>query len=661
MACAVSHKVVFLWTVSCLLCLAHGGYNFSVHIATNAKLGTAVVNVRSLLGPEKAELPCAIVEGDPYGRFYVRTNCTVVVARPLDWLVQSEYLLKIRVGQLRDPDHLVVHLKVKVTHVLGYPPVYNVTCETPVRPYSGEKSNDFLFSSTLSVEAETTAGDVVFLKSTLGKPRPIWDMDPNDPRVVITAGNDCHIRVVMGVHALSDVAIAAELFQFYVNEEQGTFRVTCHEQSETFPDGLFELFSTYGKYKDRLRHLEGILPDVMVKLPNHPLIVMISSSMLPTKGATRFNCKLPSTRDRVVTMSLDLDAVTTLKHLDTITVDINPVGCPPDRYGILCDKNCICENGARCHGFNGACKCTEGWQGVACDIPKPGVSATTTPSDPSDIYIPANVTIHCNVHHLEATTLSLLSPNGSVTVSSAGVSQINKTIMDIQPKDGVAYMCELTDTHENVFNATILLDAGNCSPNRKGERCDETCECLQGASCDRWAGCVCPPGWTGTRCQERCPDGTYGKGCGKNCTRCLHGASCAPSDGTCNCTAGWYGSDCNVSCPTYRYGLRCQHTCTCRNDAACNNVDGRCQCVSPWTGENCDEKTATIPEPLVEILVPLASLLLLVLIVAAILYKKRRLFGVVPERVEENEALLELALVDYSPSNHNYIPTFKHS
>ncbi|KAI8496140.1 Endothelial cell-specific molecule 1 [Branchiostoma belcheri] len=407
---AVNYAVLLLLVLNCLLCRADEGTNFIVSVPEDAKIGTVVL---SLPRTEKAELPCAMVEGDPYGRFSVSNNCTVIVARPLDWSVQSEYLLKVRVGERNQPD--VVRITVNVRKVLGYPPVYNETCETPVNP----------------------------------------------------SGN---------------------------------------------------------------------------------------------------------------------------------------------RYGLLCDQNCICKNGARCHGFNGACKCTDAWQGVVCDIPKPGVSAATTPSDPSDIYISANVTVDCKVHHVKATAMGHL---------------------------------------RKVFNATVVLDIAKCPPNRKGEFCDETCDCLHGATCDWTSGCVCPAGWTGTRCQTTCPNGTYGERCREEC-RCQNGASCSPSDGKCTCAAGWYGWQCDVPCPKYRHGLRCQQVCTCKNNAACHNVDGTCTCVAPWTGKNCDqvEQQAMRPEPLLESFVPIGSVVVLAASVGTILYKKRNFCGVQAGQDDEIEAFLELEQVE---------------
>ncbi|XP_070573945.1 uncharacterized protein [Ptychodera flava] len=59
-----------------------------------------------------------------------------------------------------------------------------------------------------------------------------------------------------------------------------------------------------------------------------------------------------------------------VEGLNINTVDLNVVshGCPEGKYGFLCDKDCTCQNGATCHGFNGACKCSKGWAGPACDI-----------------------------------------------------------------------------------------------------------------------------------------------------------------------------------------------------------------------------------------------------------------------------------------------------
>ncbi|KAI8507858.1 Endothelial cell-specific molecule 1 [Branchiostoma belcheri] len=254
------------------------------------------------------------------------------------------------------------------------------------------------------------------------------------------------------------------------------------------------------------------------------------------------------------------DARIQIASFEYLDVEVRPIGCPVGRYGFLCNKNCICKNGARCHGFNGACKCAPGWKGVACDIPKPDVSITTTPSDPRQIHTSRNVTFHCRALNIDAKVMSLRFPNGSEKLVS-----------------------------------------------------------------------------------DKCPRGTYGKDCTKRCS-CQNGASCSPSGGRCNCTDGWYGNDCGKPCPSGLFGWRCQQRCACKYNSTCNSVDGSCTCMTPWTGRYCDklQTSRARDEPLLESLIPLGSLVLLVAIVTAILFKTGVLACSVPETGEEEKILFEL-------------------
>ncbi|XP_078593919.1 uncharacterized protein LOC144871849 [Branchiostoma floridae x Branchiostoma japonicum] len=456
------------------------GRSFNVSVPENAPVGTEVVGVRHWLAMQKAELPCVKIEGDPYDRFLLTKDCTLVVANPLDWSVQSEYTIKIRVGRRGE----VRSVSIQVTDVPGYPPVYNETCETPINP-TGKDTGEFLFKADGSGEAETETGDVFVLLT------------------------EKSVRI-------------------------------------------------------------GVPPDAI-----------------------------------------------RLVHMQSLDIEVHPQGCPLGKYGLRCDKNCTCKNGARCHGFNGACKCQHGWQGVACDIPKPDIAVTTTPSESWAIYMSTNVTIHCRVYHIDVKTLSLWFPNTS-KIMSEGVNQLDIIVFNAQLHDRERFTCEARGKDGKEVNATIVLNL-NCPPNGKGKLCDEVCDCLHGANCDRWSGCVCPPGWTGTRCQTQCPEGTYGRDCAKTCG-CQNGASCSPDDGRCNCTAGWYGSNCDGACPKSRYGWRCRQVCSCKNNATCHHVDGSCACVSPWGGKNCDKLHVTQASSLIEILVPLSSILLVVTVVAIVLY-----------------------------------------
>ncbi|XP_070566743.1 uncharacterized protein [Ptychodera flava] len=57
-----------------------------------------------------------------------------------------------------------------------------------------------------------------------------------------------------------------------------------------------------------------------------------------------------------------------LRRAFRTTTVIKVLGCPDGYYGLQCEDVCICKNGAACHVLNGACKCTPGWRGPACDI-----------------------------------------------------------------------------------------------------------------------------------------------------------------------------------------------------------------------------------------------------------------------------------------------------
>ncbi|XP_035686954.1 melanoma receptor tyrosine-protein kinase-like [Branchiostoma floridae] len=579
------------------------GRSFNVSVPENATVGTEVVGMRQWLGNQKAELPCVKTEGDPYGRFLLTKACTLVVANPLDWSVQSEYTIKIRVGGGRE----VRSVSIQVTDVPGYPPVYNETCETPVNP-RGKDTGEFLFRADFSMEAETDTGDVFAVRTTFSKPLEKWDS--LTPFFEAETSN-CQFYQIRFVRNLNDLVAAEQLW--FGNARN----LSC------LADDNAKLFINLFDEESVDENLN---------------FMYMTTLIFPTKSTVRFVCQVPPFGEpfRIGTPPNP----TKLVHVQSLNIAVHPQGCPVAKYGVLCLKNCTCKNGASCHGFNGACKCQHGWQGVACDIPKPGIAATATPSDSAAIYISINVTIHCHVYHIDVETLSLRFPNASEIITK-GVNQLDINVINAQLQDEGLYTCQARDKDGKVFNTTIVLNI-NCLLNRKGELCDEVCDCLQGASCDRWAGCVCPPGWNGTRCQTQCPEGTYGKDCNKTCD-CQNGASCSPDDGRCNCTAGWYGSNCDGACPKSRYGWRCRQVCSCKNNATCHHVDGSCACVPPWGGRNCDKLHVTHTPSLVEILVPLGFVLLVVTVVLIVLYKTGR---IMKHDEHEVEVLRELRRVE---------------
>ncbi|XP_066266407.1 uncharacterized protein [Branchiostoma lanceolatum] len=618
--------VACFWIVAVHFLCSARSQEFSVSVQENVAVGETIFSLSRLRGTragQKAELPCAKMEGDPYGRFNVTKNCTIVVATPLDWSVQPAYLLTIRSGAHK------TSVKVELSDVEGYPPVYNKTCETPVNTYG--KTGDFLYSITASGEGVTTTGDIYSVKRTLANvsdfKRPAnWTPDP----WMVHTDSDCNIRIASNSDNIDDLTFFRDLW------DNGIRQITCtgDYEANNIVINVFDI--KYGE-KSRLFRFRNYVPESVVQSGNHFLVLF--SWSFPTTEAKSYNCDIPPFRNPVTIRSSHVQLLMT--NIEYLDMRIKPVGCPVGKYGLLCDKTCICKNGARCHGFNGACKCPPGWKGVACDIPKQDVSITTTPSDPRHIYISGSVKFHCKAHHVDVEHMSFKLPNATEKLSF-NANEINFEVQNIQPTNNGPYTCQVRDTRGNTLNTTFVLNLTNCVPDRKGVWCDVVCDCLQGASCDRWAGhCVCPPGWTGTRCQTKCPHGTYGKDCARNCS-CQNGATCGPVDDKCDCTDGWYGKDCSKPCMNGRFGWRCHKVCGCKNNATCNNVDGSCACVTPWTGQKCDQWQTRTDEPLLESLLPLGSLVLLVAIVMAILYKTGIMACSVPDTGEEDKILFEL-------------------
>ncbi|XP_078687760.1 uncharacterized protein LOC144919946 [Branchiostoma floridae x Branchiostoma belcheri] len=616
----------------------------TVSVFENADVGTAVVNIPLLFSITvrvptenlKAELPCSVLDGDRYGRFAVNENCTLVVNNPLDYSVQSEYVLKVLIsGRV----HREVKVRLQVHDVVGYPPVYNITCETPTVKQNGERGT-FLFQAGLQVEGVTSDGDVLSAKVRF--PKPNWD--PGDPLpsdhpqlIVNTDNGDCMVDLFWAVYQAIDEAIVDKLWLTKVHSITCFSGPASDRNSSVF---MINLIDKEANYDPRLSYVRENVPDSWMESEFQKYIVY--SSLTTMSGdQRRFVCQLPETmpsiKIRQSLMTVDIVAI------NYVWAEIKPVGCPRGRYGWACQNICICRNGAYCHAFNGACKCQQGWTGVACDIPKDTVSVVATPSDPRDLYISGNVTLRCEVYDVDVVTTSWIFPDGSAKTTT-GADGTEITISDIKTTDNGPYICQVNDSRGDVFKTDVVLNVDSCPPDRTGQHCEDVCGCRHGASCDRWAGCVCPAGWTGRRCQTACPQGTYGYGCRETC-ECENGV-CLPSDGVCNCTEGWFGQDCSKPCLPGRYGWSCHQICTCKNNATCHHMDGTCKCTPPWTGPTCEVLAADYPRndaPLTYFVV-LALVVMFGLILLAMLYKKRRGTCRAGDDKREPRLLLELEL-----------------
>ncbi|KAI8486233.1 Endothelial cell-specific molecule 1 [Branchiostoma belcheri] len=223
-------------------------------------------------------------------------------------------------------------------------------------------------------------------------------------------------------------------------------------------------------------------------------------------------------------------------------------GCPEGRYGLYCDKDCVCKNGARCHGFNGACECRPGWRGRACDIPWPEVVVIASPGDSVVKYIGTNLTLTCLAPHIQVASMMWVYEaenyyNDTKSVEEGVVQNSSINFQPVSESDNGGYTCVVKAVNGEVINATYFLNATKCRLNYHGEVCSQVCDCEYGGTCDRWEGCLCPPGRRGDRCQHTCAPGSFGWNCSMTC-QCQNNAVCDAVNGTCNCSEGQSGEFC---------------------------------------------------------------------------------------------------------------------
>ncbi|KAI8491541.1 Endothelial cell-specific molecule 1 [Branchiostoma belcheri] len=620
----MDNSTAFLVVLACLVphC-ALGTLQLSATVPENANAGETVTSIRPDQREDPEQVRCEIVAGDENRRFRV-TDCVIQVARPLDYGVHPRYNLTVNVTGSSER-HQQLYVDVQVQDVEGYPPVYNDTCEMPIRSGPG-KSGDLsvVIKSTGELVAEA-AGVLPFstyLPHRHKTLRPPLSFNIFDH----TMKSDCLLQLTWAPGHPADIRTIESLF---------SENVTCFYCHGPLDDAsIIEVTIFNGWRNTRCSTVDQTYlptPDIN----RHYVVVFLLP--VTSRKVRRFTCELPEK------LSVIGNRDATRFELSLLEVEVLPDGCPPNRYGMFCDQNCTCENGARCHGLNGACKCQPGWQGVVCDIPHRTVAIIATPGDSRRIYITGSVTLHCRVFHLAAERMTWIFPNETEKWLQ-GVNEDRVQIHNIQSEHNGTYICTVLTEDGTVINASYELQAVACPPGKTGESCREECACSHGGSCDRWAGCVCPPGWTGTACQTSCPVETYGQGCSSRCS-CQHDATCAPTDGRCNCTAGWFGRHCSRPCLAGRYGWKCWQACACKNNATCHHVDGTCACAPPWTGKWCDvieTDTDTFPLSL-QIAVPVTLTLLVAALVMLTLYKRNRArHAAQEERLEETRALLEL-------------------
>lgn len=169
---------------------------------------------------------------------------------------------------------------------------------------------------------------------------------------------------------------------------------------------------------------------------------------------------------------------------------------------------------------------------------------------------------------------------------------------DVQPSSSGVYSATYLE-NSPLTSAFFRLIVRGCEAGRWGPGCTKVCpDCMHGGVCHDLDGeCVCPPGFTGTRCEQACREGRFGQSCQEQClgtSGCRGLFFCLPDPYGCSCGSGWSGSQCKEACTPNHFGADCRLHCRCQNGGTCDRFSG-CVCPSGWHGRHC-EKSDRIPQ-----------------------------------------------------------------
>ncbi|XP_070537499.1 uncharacterized protein [Ptychodera flava] len=260
-----------------------------------------------------------IVEGNKNDRFKVNAiTGDISVNGYLDYDIDSEYTLKIALTSAPKTMQSTYSIEIVVDDVIDWPPYYNETCEMPTRGQQDGWTLPFTFL-------------VGTLKVPLGRilRRPVDEFvegDMNNGKCKLTAFSKARTKTQH--HDITDVNLQ---------------KCSSNGIDEDFPPDAI-INKKWFDYNNT-----GMI--------RYSLVQVTSENINTTLSPLQLHC--------------DVEIEGKLVFSETAWLDY--IGCPTGKYGFKCHKPCICKNGAKCSVFNGACKCTSGWIGPACDIPKASI------------------------------------------------------------------------------------------------------------------------------------------------------------------------------------------------------------------------------------------------------------------------------------------------
>ncbi|XP_070574498.1 uncharacterized protein [Ptychodera flava] len=431
-----------------------GNVNFTVSIPESSKPGEKVFNFQNTFGSDVHSFQ--ILSGNKDERFKITSNGILITNGFLDFDVYAHYRLHISYTVKSWENETT--LTVTVLDEISWPPFYNSRCETPVYEGSPIDTGGFQLISILN-------GD------TRQQSRP--------------------------ASALLDLIL-----------EVDTDNGRC--SADIFVD-LFDSYMYFCDYNVVFNQIEG--PPIPVPEFTYYKDRSVFPRNFSQDSSVRSNCLLEiQMEDFYVNTSAPIgllmsDVAPSVDIVvNAVKVELVTQGCPEGRYGFFCDKECICQNGATCHGFNGACKCSNGWTGPACDMALKDIWVIPVDANPiygEILYISCHYSLKVNFN---GTTWAYFNGSSSRVLGSP-TEQISYelhssrlTIAHFNEDRVGTYQCSVTDQDGVQYTANATVTYAGCAENLFGDFCNNTCNCEQAIRCDRSTGCICVDGWAGKLC-----------------------------------------------------------------------------------------------------------------------------------------------------------------
>ncbi|XP_077867596.1 uncharacterized protein LOC100367428 [Saccoglossus kowalevskii] len=464
--------------------------NLIVSVNEDVGIGTEIIVLPIGIGAGRTQDGVTILTGNKNQRFAVNQDGVVYVSRFLDYGVDSMYVLTIGVCRSIHGNHNVT-LTIHVLDVENWPPYYNESCQ--ITDGNGKHSSGFLYD-VLSGKGDNM---LTFVSSR-------FDLDKLF--MADSYNGECYFDIYFSTRTGSSINIGG------VNE----FQIECD-----LIDVSFQAFSPNNSALSGSPFIDSSWVDASNPESDDIIIVVARFSNM-ANIAVDVPCELNNGHESLMRKRFQMvPAVLRLCAWVITNLVCSPLhlGCPTGKYGFKCENECICQNDASCHGFNGACKCQFGWTGPACDIEK--VALEVRPQIQEVVYgVTVNFfCVHKNIevidHHydvvwyrngqvLDEDDVSWLSEpaRSRLRITMNPDAQSTLMIYPVIDRDSGIYKCEIHGMDGKIYNNTGKLVVTGCGVNKWGLSCQYECNCVHSATCDRYNGCSCLSGWNGTTCQQ---------------------------------------------------------------------------------------------------------------------------------------------------------------